>query len=314
MFRRTRIFAFAFLFALSAARALADPPQLHHYATLPAPSADLEFDGAGFLYVSAGTKLYKVPPGGGAGVELTGSGLTAPRGLAFAPDGTLYLADYGTAGQANGRILTVNPTTGALTVFKTALREPFSIAFGPDGNLYVGLYADRKVVRIAIPGGVETDASPVLGVNGEQLMQISFDPAGNLYAGVEQDLYRVPPGGGSAVKVIDGVLHQAMGHVRWGNDNFIVSTFGFRQLYFDSPALGFYALTNTALVNHCTDGDLATPTSAATASVGQPYFMRLHAGTVYFADAQCHDIRAFDLGFITPTLATTWGRLKTIYR
>jgi hypothetical protein len=292
---------------------------LQVYATnISAGGADLEFDGAGNMYVTGGSgglgKLYKVAPGGGAAtpMTLTGPALFQPWGLATSPGGTLYLVDRGDPTVANsGKIYSVSPT-GVLTLFKGSLAGPFSIVFDPAGNLYVGLVSQNKVAKIT-PGGVMTNYATGLGVAGEQVMQLSIDASGNIYAGVEQDMYKIAPGGSPVTKVISGGLSQAMGHVRWASDNFIVATFGFHQLKHWSAAYGLHNLLNPA-AGSCAVGLLSDGVSPGGASMSQPTSMRLLAGTVYVADQGCHQVRAFDVGDITPARGRTWGQLKTLYR
>jgi hypothetical protein len=76
-------------------------------------------------------------------VSVTARGLDSPRGLAFAPNGTLYLAEGGHGGDAcnsgprgpvcigtSSRISRVDPTTGAVTPVVSGL---FSVSTGNDG-------------------------------------------------------------------------------------------------------------------------------------------------------------------------------------
>ena len=280
---------------------------------MPAGSTDLEFDSAGSLFVTGGSggsgRIYTAPAGGGAASVFVTSGLFRPWGLAFDPGGTLYVADFGDANVANtGKIFRVS-SSGTLTIFKSGLNGPAYMLFDAAGNLYVGMFSQNKVIRIT-PAGVQSDYATGLGVNsGEQVMQISFDDSGNMYAGVEQDIYKIAPGGAPVTKIIAGGLGQAMGHVRLPGDDFIVATFGFHQLRRASPGTAVLGLTNTALASKCTDGPM--PNSA---SVFNPVGMRLRQGRVYFADQGCHDVRAFDAGGVTGNFRQTWGQLKLHYR
>jgi sugar lactone lactonase YvrE len=62
---------------------------------------------------------------------LYAQGLSAPDGLAFGPDGLLYVAQ-----ESAGRVSQVGPT-GAITTVLDGLRKPEGIAVDGDGTLYV---------------------------------------------------------------------------------------------------------------------------------------------------------------------------------
>ena len=74
------------------------------------------------------------------GTFASGGGLSFPRGLAFGPDGNLYVASEGT-----DNILKYDGTTGTyLSEFVAAgaggFAQPKGLAFAPDGRLYVAGY------------------------------------------------------------------------------------------------------------------------------------------------------------------------------
>ena len=77
----------------------------------------------------------------------TGSGgLLQPKGMIFAPDGSLLVSS------GTNQVLRYDGTTGAfLSAFVTAgsggLNTPRSLAFGPDGNLYVASASSSQVLR-----------------------------------------------------------------------------------------------------------------------------------------------------------------------
>ncbi|WP_339727089.1 GEVED domain-containing protein [uncultured Gimesia sp.] len=63
-------------------------------------------------------------------------GIDVPSGMAFGPDGNLYVASTET-----NEILRYDGQTGAIIgngIFASGINEPRFITFGPDGNLYVG--------------------------------------------------------------------------------------------------------------------------------------------------------------------------------
>lgn len=71
----------------------------------------------------------------GLAVEPGTGGLRNPTGVAFGPDGALYVGSSG-----NGRVLRYDGATGEfLDIFASGppLERPFSLIFGPDGDLFV---------------------------------------------------------------------------------------------------------------------------------------------------------------------------------
>jgi hypothetical protein len=42
--------------------------------------------------------------------------------------------------------------------------------------------------------------------------------------------------------------------------------------------------------------------------------MCVRNGTLYIADNACHMVRSIDLAGVTQAPATSWGRIKTLYR
>jgi DNA-binding beta-propeller fold protein YncE len=102
-----------------------------------------------------------------------------PWGLAFGPDGNLYVANFGTGSDALVRVAgPFAPNAGAPTTIVDG-GAFFDVAFGPDGNLYV---SGRGPVRRydLVTGqliGEFTSGQALVDVNA-----IAFGPDGDLYA------------------------------------------------------------------------------------------------------------------------------------
>ncbi len=103
--------------------------------------------------------------GSGDGGQATQAMLAGPRGIALAPDGSLYITDPG-----NYKVRKVSPD-GVITTFagngqsgdsgdggpatQARLMSPSALAVGPDGSLYI-VDADASRVRRVAPDGIIT--------------------------------------------------------------------------------------------------------------------------------------------------------------
>jgi lactonase len=116
-----------------------------------------------------------------------------PDDIAFGEDGALYVTDAAGAQdpywEASGRVVRVDPATGAATVLASELPSPNGIAFSPGhGELWVSLNTGNRIDRMTLAeGGAEIatafpaiHASPGIG----QVDSIAVDADGNLYVGL----------------------------------------------------------------------------------------------------------------------------------
>jgi sugar lactone lactonase YvrE len=174
-----------------------------------APSDDAS--PAGELVVFAGTGERGDSGDGG---PATAARLNRPRGVAVAPDGTVYISDQG-----NHKVRAVAPDGTIRTVVGTgkapptlAVRDgvpgtrfdlsgPDDLAVGPDGSVYLADFGRWRIFRLAPDGRVRTIAGTgERGYSGDggaatdaqigQTTGLAVGPDGTVYFG-DQDSHRV---------------------------------------------------------------------------------------------------------------------------
>jgi DNA-binding beta-propeller fold protein YncE len=114
-----------------------------------------------------------------------GSLFVRPYDLAASPRGdALYVADMGEFDAADGRVIRVDPATGAQSLVASGGRlvDPSGIAVAPDGTLYVlenvGAAGDPEVLRVNPATGAQAVVT-----SGDELCYpfgIAIEPAGSL--------------------------------------------------------------------------------------------------------------------------------------
>lgn len=169
------------------------PPANATFTTVLAPPLGIEGltgDQRGNLYSAArgGTDpcpVYRVPAAGGASAVVgTIAAPCGPAGLAFGPDGRLYIAD-------SGRILVLTPnaaTPPVATVFASGVPGSNGVAFDRRGNLWVsdGTTGQGRVWRIG-SSGVPTEVFRVQPMVNDELLDA------NGVGGVGRDPRSAPP-------------------------------------------------------------------------------------------------------------------------
>ena len=100
---------------------------------------------------AVGDPLPRIQCGTGYSATIYAQGLSAPDGLAFGPDGLLYVAE-----ETSGEVSQID-ATGAVTAVITGLSNPEGIAFDGSGNLYVVEDIDNgRIVKRATNGAIST--------------------------------------------------------------------------------------------------------------------------------------------------------------
>ncbi|HVI09529.1 MAG TPA: SBBP repeat-containing protein, partial [Candidatus Binatia bacterium] len=125
------------------------------------------FAAAAALFV--GTALLAVSP------AFAGNPLNAPRGLAVAANGDLYVAN-----QSGNSILVFNPSYQYLPAktITAGIDKPSGVAIDPLGNIYVSNWTDGEVT-VYSSTGVQNVNSTISGLNAPQ--GIAVDSIGNIY-------------------------------------------------------------------------------------------------------------------------------------
>lgn len=165
------------------------------------PWGHLAFEPSGSFYFSEAApgfqpRLVKVSPQGEVS-EVT-SDLSFPSGLAFTPDGTLYVAEY-----QSGEVSSVS-LDGTVTRFVDGLTQPQAMAADETGNLYVANGCDR-LWKID-PAGNTTVLANI------RVDDLAFSPVGELYVtgplGRRSGVLRMAPDG-SVTPFAAGFLNAA---------------------------------------------------------------------------------------------------------
>jgi sugar lactone lactonase YvrE len=140
------------------------------YAESMGVATGMAFDHERNLYVGdrSGT-IFKIAPDRQIYVFATLEPSVAAYHLAFAPDGSLFVA--GPTTSSNDCIYRVDPQ-GSVTEFFRGLGRPQGLAFDFDGNLYAAASVNgrRGIVRFS------PDGEPSLVVSGQNVVGLAFAP------------------------------------------------------------------------------------------------------------------------------------------
>ena len=148
----------------------------------------LTIDGDGKIYVAnyTGDDILVIPPGGTP--EPYASGIDGPTGLAFAPNGELWVT-----GRVDGNVYRVPQGGGLATVVAGGFSLPTGVCFDSAGNAYVTNRDKHEIVRISPQGHVSTFATfnyypesiamrtnGILTVSGTRQYMIEYDLNGRI--------------------------------------------------------------------------------------------------------------------------------------
>lgn len=170
---------------------------------------------------TTGVFLGSLVPGGSGG-------LNDAHGLAFGPDGNLYVASDNT-----GSVLRYNGTTGAfidtfIPFGHGGLTKVDGLVFGPDGNLYVSSRFTEVKRYHGTTGAFMDDFAAGHGLNGSS--GVIFGPDGRLYVSSvpTNNVLRFDGATGTFIDVFasGGGLDAPQGLVFGSDGNLYVSSFG----------------------------------------------------------------------------------------
>ena len=106
------------------------------------------------------------------------------------PEGSLLVVENG-----SGRVLRVDPSTGAKTVIASGLSRPYDVTTAPGGSIL--LSTESTVIRLG--------TGEVIATADRQIGRILLAPNGDLYYTTATTAYRVAAGTHAPVAVADGL-------------------------------------------------------------------------------------------------------------
>lgn len=172
----------------------------------------------GIIDTVAGNGTYNPQNPAGDGGLATQAQLGVPTGVVAAPDGSLYIAEFGSHRvrkvRSNGVIITVagNGNYGAAgdggLAVNAQLNGPFSLALDATSNLYVGDSSNQRVRRIDIVSGLITtvagNGSPGTEGDGQSAIKANLYPPSGIAVDASGNLYIAQPDSSRVRRVLLG--------------------------------------------------------------------------------------------------------------
>jgi sugar lactone lactonase YvrE len=272
----------------------------------------------------------------GDGGLATDAQFNNPTGVALAPDGGFYIADY-----ANNRIRRLGPDGIITTVAgigtagvsgdgdlatKAQLNRPYGVAAGPDGSLYIADTANHRIRRVGPDGIITTvagngasgfygDGGPATVARLNQPWGVALGHDGSVYIADTYN-YRIrrvdpdgiittmagngtPGFGGDGGPATEAEIHYPTGVARGPDGSLYFADTGtrhVRRVWLDGIIT---TVAGNGAAGYSGDGGLATE-----AQLGLPAGVALGSdGSLYIADRGTHHVRAVGPDGIITTVA-----------
>lgn len=130
-----------------------------------------------------GTGRIETAPAAGGLHTVFATGLLQPEGMAFGPDGRLYVAD-----SLAKTIVRYDVSTGQSQVFASGFSQPNGVAFAPNGDLFVADQGGGTVWRVS-PAGVRNSFSTAIF----SPVALAFNGADDLFVSNGATVFRLTP-------------------------------------------------------------------------------------------------------------------------
>ncbi len=210
----------------------------------------------------------------------SGAKITGANGIAFAPNGSLYVASV-----IGSELIVLNPNTGAVLERLTradGVEGPDDIAFAPDGAFYWTSILTGEVAGQRADGTRVTAARLTPGVN-----PLTFSDTGRLFVAqcfFGDKLYEVDPNGATEPRLISDTLGPRCGlnGMDWGPDGRL-----YGPRWFTGEVVSFDVDANTMRVEA---SGFAVPAAVKFDSKGRLHVLDTMKGEVIRLAGDAHEV------------------------